>query len=175
MKNNLLLALMGLVIVAAGCVGTVDGNKAGGLPLIKDRIEARYDRPADERGALGNREVRLDLRCVAPIHFCNAIGIEHGFRFVGREREFELMFGLESCVACHRIGRYAENCRAGLFEFAPQAIKFDRFLGAAGGIVFRIEVKNKLSAGEACERNPGSGIVRQREIRRLVARRQLFA
>ncbi len=44
----LFLALTGLVIVAAGCVGTVDGNRAGGLPLIKDRIEARYDRPADE-------------------------------------------------------------------------------------------------------------------------------
>ncbi len=48
MKNKLFLALTGLVIVAAGCVGTVDGNRAGGLPLIKDRIEARYDRPADE-------------------------------------------------------------------------------------------------------------------------------
>ncbi len=48
MKMKLFLALAGLVIAAAGCVGTVDGNRAGGLPLIKDRIQARYDRPADE-------------------------------------------------------------------------------------------------------------------------------
>lgn len=49
MKINFFLALAGLAIVAAtGCVGTVDGNKAGGLPLIRNKIEARYDRPADE-------------------------------------------------------------------------------------------------------------------------------
>ena len=48
MKLNLFLALIGLAIVATGCVNTVDGNKSGGVPLIKDRIEARYDRPADE-------------------------------------------------------------------------------------------------------------------------------
>lgn len=60
MKNNFLLALMGLVIVAAGCVGTVDGNKAGGLPLIKDRIEARYDRPADELFAAAKEVIALN-------------------------------------------------------------------------------------------------------------------
>ena len=48
MKTNLFLALIGLAIVATGCVNTVDGNKSSGVPLIKDRIEARYDRPADE-------------------------------------------------------------------------------------------------------------------------------
>jgi hypothetical protein len=48
MKINFFLALVGLAIAATGCVGTVDGNKAGGLPLIRDKVEARYDRPADE-------------------------------------------------------------------------------------------------------------------------------
>ena len=48
MKINFLLALLGLTIAATGCVGTVDGNKSGGLPLIRDKVEARYDRPADE-------------------------------------------------------------------------------------------------------------------------------
>jgi hypothetical protein len=48
MKTKFFLALLGLTIAVTGCVGTVDGNKAGGLPLIKDKIEARYDRPADE-------------------------------------------------------------------------------------------------------------------------------
>jgi len=48
MKMNFVLCLVILAIAAAGCVGTVDGNKAGGLPLIRDKIEARYDRPAEE-------------------------------------------------------------------------------------------------------------------------------
>jgi len=48
MKMNFVLGLVILAIAAAGCVGTVDGNKAGGLPLIRDKIEARYDRPAEE-------------------------------------------------------------------------------------------------------------------------------
>ena len=48
MKINFFLALIGLTIAATGCVGTLDGNKAGGLPLIRDKVEARYDRPADE-------------------------------------------------------------------------------------------------------------------------------
>ena len=60
MKNNLLLALLGLAIVAAGCVATVDGNSAGGLPLIKDKIEARYDRPADEIFAAAKEVIALN-------------------------------------------------------------------------------------------------------------------
>jgi hypothetical protein len=35
-------------IFATGCVSTVDGGKAGGVPFIKDKIEAKYDRPSDE-------------------------------------------------------------------------------------------------------------------------------
>ena len=40
MKNKFLFVLLGLGIVVAGCVATVDGNNAAGLPLIKDRIQA---------------------------------------------------------------------------------------------------------------------------------------
>ncbi len=60
MKNNLMLALLGLAVVVAGCVATVDGNRAGGVPLIKDRIEARYDRPADEIFAAAKEVVALN-------------------------------------------------------------------------------------------------------------------
>jgi len=81
----------------------------------------------------------------------DAIGFEHVFRFVGREREAELVFGLESRMGCHRIRRNAKDCCASLFEIALQAIKVDRFLGAAGSIVLRIEIKNKLLAGKACK------------------------
>jgi len=61
MKMNFVLGLVILAIAAAGCVGTVDGNKAGGLPLIRDKIEARYDRPAEEVFAAAKEVVAANL------------------------------------------------------------------------------------------------------------------
>jgi hypothetical protein len=40
--------LLGLAILVSGCVGTVSGDTKAGVPFIKDKIEARYERPADE-------------------------------------------------------------------------------------------------------------------------------
>lgn len=47
MKAKFLLGLAGLAIVAIGCVGTVNGRKTAAVPFVKDRIEGRYERPAD--------------------------------------------------------------------------------------------------------------------------------
>ncbi len=33
------------MVLAAGCVDTVSGRKAGGVPWIKDRVEGHYERP----------------------------------------------------------------------------------------------------------------------------------
>ena len=60
MKLNLILALSVLTIAATGCVGTLDGNKAGALPLIRNKRETRYDRPADEVFAAAKEVVTLD-------------------------------------------------------------------------------------------------------------------
>ena len=49
MKNKtLLLGLLGALIVAVGCVDTVSGRKTGGWPLVKDKVEGRYERPLDD-------------------------------------------------------------------------------------------------------------------------------
>jgi Protein of unknown function (DUF3568) len=48
MKAKFLLVLMGLTLLAVGCVDTVSGSKAGGAPFVKDKIQARYERPSDE-------------------------------------------------------------------------------------------------------------------------------
>ena len=48
MKINLFLMVVALALATTGCVGTVDGNRAGGLPLIRNKMETLYDRPADE-------------------------------------------------------------------------------------------------------------------------------
>ena len=41
-------ACVGAMIFVAGCVNTVAGPKAGGVPFIKDKVQGRYERPADE-------------------------------------------------------------------------------------------------------------------------------
>ena len=34
--------------MAMGCVKTVSGNRTGAVPLVKDRVEARYERPMNQ-------------------------------------------------------------------------------------------------------------------------------
>lgn len=51
MKMKFLAAFLGAaaaVIVAAGCVSTVEGTTKAGVPFVKDRIISRYERPVDE-------------------------------------------------------------------------------------------------------------------------------
>jgi Protein of unknown function (DUF3568) len=48
MKTKFFLALMGLALLAVGCVDTVSGSKAGGAPFVKDKIRSRYERPSEE-------------------------------------------------------------------------------------------------------------------------------
>jgi hypothetical protein len=44
MKFCLLVAIA--ATLTAGCINTVSGNKAGAVPLVRDRVEGRYERPA---------------------------------------------------------------------------------------------------------------------------------
>jgi hypothetical protein len=48
MKISTFAALAALAALAIGCVGTVAGSKTAGVPFIKDKIEARYERPLDQ-------------------------------------------------------------------------------------------------------------------------------
>jgi hypothetical protein len=47
MKFRFFASLVGAALLAAGCVYTVTGGKTAGVPFIKDKIESRYDLPAD--------------------------------------------------------------------------------------------------------------------------------
>ena len=48
MKTNFLAVLLGLVIVAVGCVGTVNDQKTVAVPFAKDRSVAKYPRSVDQ-------------------------------------------------------------------------------------------------------------------------------
>jgi len=48
MKKISFAAFLVLVIVAAGCVSTVNDRKTAAVPLVKDRVEAKYPRTVDQ-------------------------------------------------------------------------------------------------------------------------------
>ncbi len=48
MKTKFFAALIGLSIVAAGCVRTVDGKHTGATTFGKDTTESRYERSVDQ-------------------------------------------------------------------------------------------------------------------------------
>ncbi len=48
MSKTLSLLAIILLVVGTGCVKTVSGGSKAGVPLVKDTIESRYNRPVDE-------------------------------------------------------------------------------------------------------------------------------
>jgi len=48
MKSILLVAILVLVGLSVGCYQKVTGGYRPGMPLVKDRVEGRYERPLDE-------------------------------------------------------------------------------------------------------------------------------
>jgi hypothetical protein len=61
MKKNLvaLLVVSGLAVLIAGCVSTLDGRMKAGVPFQKDRLEYRYERPADQIFAAAKEELQF--------------------------------------------------------------------------------------------------------------------
>lgn len=45
MNKGIFILLAGLAVALTGCVGTVTEQKAGGVPVFRDRMEGRYERP----------------------------------------------------------------------------------------------------------------------------------
>ncbi len=48
MNKTIFAVLFGAVLIGAGCVSTVDERTTVGVPLIKDKIEGRYERSVDQ-------------------------------------------------------------------------------------------------------------------------------
>jgi hypothetical protein len=48
MKTKLFVGLLGLLIVAAGCVDTVTGRKTAAVPFKKDSVAGYYQHPLDQ-------------------------------------------------------------------------------------------------------------------------------
>jgi hypothetical protein len=48
MKMKILMASIGIALVATGCVSTVSDTKTMGLPLVRDSVQGRYQRSLDD-------------------------------------------------------------------------------------------------------------------------------
>lgn len=48
MKTKLFVGLLGLLMVAAGCVDTVSGRKTAAVPFVKDSVAGYYQHPMDQ-------------------------------------------------------------------------------------------------------------------------------
>jgi hypothetical protein len=48
MNTKLLAVFAGVIIVATGCVRTVNDRHRAGVPFIRDRVEGRYERPVEQ-------------------------------------------------------------------------------------------------------------------------------
>lgn len=60
MKIQFLAALLGVVVLAAGCHGTLDGRSRAGVPWIKDTLESKYERPPEQVFAAAREVVRFN-------------------------------------------------------------------------------------------------------------------
>ncbi len=48
MKTKIFVALLGLSILAIGCVKTVDDRHTGGVPWVNDQFEGKYKRSVEQ-------------------------------------------------------------------------------------------------------------------------------
>ncbi len=60
MKTKMLVALLGGLVLVAGCVGTVNDRHTAAVPFVKDKFEGRYERSMDQVYAAAVEVIRLN-------------------------------------------------------------------------------------------------------------------
>lgn len=67
--------IAGVAIVATGCIGTVSGNRTGGVPLVNDKVEGRYERTPAQVYEAAKDVLRLNgtLLSESTIHTTNTV------------------------------------------------------------------------------------------------------
>jgi outer membrane murein-binding lipoprotein Lpp len=48
MKTTISAVVVGLLLIGAGCVSTVNERKTGGMPFVKDKVQGRYEKSVDQ-------------------------------------------------------------------------------------------------------------------------------
>jgi len=60
MKTKMHIALLGALVLVAGCVSTVNDRSTAAWPLVKDKFESRYQRTLDRVYAAAVEVVKLN-------------------------------------------------------------------------------------------------------------------
>jgi hypothetical protein len=69
MKTQFLVGCLGAAVLVSGCISSVDGHYRGGVPFVKDKIEGRYKRPADQVFAAAREVVKFKGTLVSETTF----------------------------------------------------------------------------------------------------------
>jgi len=75
MKTNWLVLLcvsLGVVLIS-GCVSTIDGRHEVGVPLVKDKVQARYERPPLDVWAAAKDVLKFNGTLYSEDHLLNTL------------------------------------------------------------------------------------------------------
>jgi hypothetical protein len=80
MKTQFLVGILGGAVLIAGCVSSLDGRKHAGVPFVKDHMEGRYERPADQAYAAAVQVIKFNgtLLKEGTIHGTNQVRVIEG-------------------------------------------------------------------------------------------------
>ncbi len=80
MKTQFLVAFLGAAVLVAGCHSSLDGRKHAGVPFVKDTVEGRYERPADQVFAAALQVIKFNGTLVNEntIHGTNIVHVAEG-------------------------------------------------------------------------------------------------
>lgn len=80
MKKQFVFGFLGAAVLIAGCVKSLDGRKHAGMPFVKDQMEGRYERPADQAYAAALQVVKANGTIVNEntLHGTNLVRVVEG-------------------------------------------------------------------------------------------------
>ena len=80
MKTHLVIGFFGLTVLIAGCISSLDGRKHAGVPFIRDRVEGRYERTADQAYAAAVQVIKFNgtLLNEDTMHGTNVVRVAEG-------------------------------------------------------------------------------------------------
>ena len=72
--------MLGAALIATGCISTPDGKSQAGVPFVKDKIEGRYERSADQVYAAGKKVMEFNgvLLNETVVHGTNTVRVIEG-------------------------------------------------------------------------------------------------
>lgn len=128
---------------------------------------------AGDLAVLSDQEGRaVNAHIFSPVHALfdpHAIGLKGGLLFIRRERDGQVVLGLELVMFLDAVGRHAHQFDAGFVELRLETGKRDGLGRAAARIVLGVEEENDRLSLKLRQGDGGPGVPRQREIRRDIA------